>query len=301
MQRRLLNFVEKAAVEDVIPILMAAFNCQLNQLLSQCIHRVARSDLDTVSLEKELPPDISSEIKSLHHKSLPEAERSVPEVDLIHDKRIRRIHKALDSDDVELVKLLLKESDITLDDAYALHYATAYSDPKVVKEVLSLGLADPNRRNSRGHTVLHIAARRKEPSILVALLTKGAIASETTLDGQTSVAICRRLTRPKDYNENTKQGEESNKDRICIDVLEREMPRNSMSGNIAISSHVIADDLHFRLDYLENRGDNSLLLLVIYFLLIRLGDIHSIFAVPFPLLEILQVHSFLDYLGMSHL
>jgi hypothetical protein len=73
MQRRLLNFVEKALVEDVIPILVVAFHCQLNQLVSQCIQRVARSDLDNVSLEKELPCAVSSEIKSLSPKPQPEA------------------------------------------------------------------------------------------------------------------------------------------------------------------------------------------------------------------------------------
>ncbi|KAI9176722.1 hypothetical protein LWI28_006370 [Acer negundo] len=252
-QRRLLNFVEKAFVEDVIPILMAAFHCQLNQLLSDCIQRIARSDLESACLERELPPEVYSEIKSLRSKSLQESEGNLAEVIPMHEKRIRRIHKALDSDDIELLTLLLKESKVTLDDACALHYATAYCDPKVVKELLSLGLSDLNLRNTRGHTVLHVAARRKEPSILVALLTKGVCASETTSDGQTAVAICRRLTRPKDYNENTKQGQESNKDKICIDVLEREMRRNSMSVNMSISSHMIADDLHMKLDYLENR------------------------------------------------
>ncbi|KAK0590336.1 hypothetical protein LWI29_025531 [Acer saccharum] len=260
-QRRLLNFVEKAFVEDVIPILMAAFHCQLNQLLSDCIQRIARSDLENACLETELPHEVYSEIKSLRSKSLQESEGNVggmsegnlAEVIPLHEKRIRRIHKALDSDDIELLKLLLKESNVTLDDAFALHYATAYCDPKVVKELLSLDLSDLNLRNTRGHTVLHVAARRKEPSILVALLTKGVCASETTSDGQTAVAICRRLTRPKDYNENIKQGQESNKDKMCIDVLEREMRRNSMSGNMSISSHMIADDLHMRLDYLENR------------------------------------------------
>ncbi|KAL5791683.1 hypothetical protein ACOSP7_000277 [Xanthoceras sorbifolium] len=252
-QRRLLNFVEKASVEDVIPILMAAFHCQLNQLLSHCIQRIVRSDLESACLERELPHEVYSEIKSLRSKSLQESEGNVGEVDPIHEMRIRKIHKALDSDDIELLELLLNESNVTLDDACALHYATAYCDPKVVKELLSRGLADLKLRNARGHTVLHLAARRKEPSILVALLTKGACASETTSDGQTAVAICRRLTRPKDYNENTKQGQESNKDKICIDVLEREMIRNSMTGNMSVSSQVIADDLHMRLDYLENR------------------------------------------------
>uniref|UniRef100_A0A2N9GXM6 BTB domain-containing protein n=1 Tax=Fagus sylvatica TaxID=28930 RepID=A0A2N9GXM6_FAGSY len=240
VQRRLLNFVDKALVEDVIPILVAAFHCQLDQLLSHCIDRVAKSDLDKVSLEKELPYEVSKDI-TLH--------------------RLKSQQEELEP--------MLNESNITLDQAYALHYAVAYCDPKVVKEVLNLGLADLNCRNSRGHTILHVAARRKEPSILVALLNKGASASESTRDGQTAVAICRRLTRPKDYNENTKQGQESNKDRLCIDVLEREMRRSSiMSVNMAISTQVITDDLHMRLHYYEDRGDNSLLLSVIYLLFI---------------------------------
>ncbi|PQQ10264.1 BTB/POZ domain and ankyrin repeat-containing protein NPR2 [Prunus yedoensis var. nudiflora] len=253
VQRRLSNFVEKAFIEDVIPILVVAFHCQLRQLLSHCIQRVAGSDLDSVAIEKELPHEVANDIKSLRLKSQERDESSMMEMEPVEDKRIRRIHKALDSDDVELVELLLKESDITLDDAYALHYAVAYCDPKVVKEVLGLGLAGINLCNARGHTVLHVAARRKNPAVMVPLLNRGASASEITVDGQTAVAICRRLTRPKDFNENTKQGQESNKDRMCIDLLEREMRRNSMSGNSSIISEVMADDLNVRLDYLENR------------------------------------------------
>ncbi|VVA29191.1 PREDICTED: regulatory [Prunus dulcis] len=253
VQRRLSNFVEKAFIEDVIPILVVAFHCQLSQLLSDCIQRVARSDLDSVAIEKELPHEVSNDIKSLRLRSQEKDESSMMEIEPVEDKRIRRIHKALDSDDVELVELLLKESATTLDDAYALHYAVAYCDPKVVKEVLSLGLATINLCNARGHTVLHVAARRKHPAVMVPLLNRGASASETTVDGQTAVAICRRLTRPKDFYEKTEKGQESNKDRMCIDLLEREMQRNSMSGNLSIISEVIADDLNVRLDYLENR------------------------------------------------
>lgn len=254
MQRHLLNFVEKALVEDVIPVLMAAFNCQLDQLLSRCIQRVARSDFDNISLEKELPHEVVSEIKSLRLQSQPESTPDAMAVEPMDQKSIRRIHKALDSDDVELLKLLLNESSVTLDDACALHYACAYSDSKVIQEVLSLGLADILLRNSRGFTVLHVAARRKDPSILVALLNKGARASDTTPDGQTALAICQRLTRRKDYHEKTVQCKESNKDRLCVDVLEREMRRNSLTVNISVSSHLTTDDLHMRLDYLEDRG-----------------------------------------------
>ncbi|XP_011032773.1 PREDICTED: regulatory protein NPR3-like [Populus euphratica] len=248
-QRRLLSFIDKALDEDVIPIAMAAFHCQLDQLLSHCIERLVRSDLDSVCIDKELPHEISSKVKLLRKKSLEEAESSVEEEDPVREKRMSRIHKALESDDVELVRLLLSESNFTLDDAHALHYAVSYCDPKVVKEVLALGLADLNLRNSRGYTVLHVAARRKESSILVALLAKGARASETTMDGRNAVSIWRSLTRPKDYNANTKQGQESNKDRICIEILEREMRRTSISANMSM----ISPDLNMKPDDLEDR------------------------------------------------
>ncbi|KAJ9168593.1 hypothetical protein P3X46_020094 [Hevea brasiliensis] len=252
-QRRLVNFVDKAHVEDVIPILLVAFHCQLNQLVAQCVDRIARSDLDNISIEKELPYEVSESIKFLRKKPVSDDEENVDVVDPVHEKRIRRIHKALDSDDVELVKLLLTESDVTLDDANALHYAAAYCDPKVVSEVLGLGIADVNLKNSQGYTVLHIAAMRREPAVIVSLLAKGACALDSTLDGRSAVSICRRLTRPKDYDAKTEQGQETNKDRLCIDVLEREIRRNPMAGDASITSQTMSDNLHMKLLYLENR------------------------------------------------
>jgi len=251
-QRRLLNFVGKALVEDVIPILVVAFHCQSTQLVAQCVDRVARSDLDTICLEKELPFEVSEKIKLLRLKSQENDENEMLPPDPLHEKRVRRIHKALDSDDVELVKLLLSESNITLDTAYALHYAAAYCDPKVVSEVLGLGLADVNLLNARGYTVLHVAATRKEPQIIVSLLNEGAHASDMTLDGRSAVSICRRQTRPKDYHAKKEQGKETNKDRICIDVLEREMWGNP-TADVSMSSPTFTDDLHMKLLYLENR------------------------------------------------
>ncbi|CAN1282136.1 BTB/POZ domain and ankyrin repeat-containing protein NPR1 [Linum perenne] len=225
-----------------LPELVSLF--QSTQLVAQCVDRVARSDVDNVCIEKELPYEVAENVKSLRRK---------PVLDDEEKKRIKRIHRALDSDDVELVKLLLTESDVTLDDAYAIHYAAAYCDPKVVQEVLNLRLADVNRRDSRGYTVLHIAAMRREPSVLVSLLEKGACASDTTRDGQTAVSICRRLTRPKDYHSKSEQGKEANKDKICIEVLEREMRRNPMTQDITATPHTPDEDLHMKLLYLENR------------------------------------------------
>ncbi|PKI77759.1 hypothetical protein CRG98_001883 [Punica granatum] len=254
LQRQLLNFVWKAqAAEDFITILLVAFHCQLSQLITVCIDRVARSDLDSISLEKELPHELAEEIRLLRLKFQADEEDNKEAPDPLLEKRIRRILKALDSDDVELVKLLLSESEITLDEANALHYAAAYCDPKVVTELLALGLSNVNSQNLRGFTVLHVAAMRKEPKIVVSLLTKGARVSELTPDGQSAVNICRRLTRPKEYNAKTEKGQEANKDRICIDVLEREMWRNPLMGEPSILSPVVADDLHMKLLYLENR------------------------------------------------
>ena len=71
MQRRLLKFVEKVQVEDVIPILIAANVCDTgnDQLLTRCIHRVGRSDLDNVALEKELPQEVVNKVKELRLSS----------------------------------------------------------------------------------------------------------------------------------------------------------------------------------------------------------------------------------------
>ncbi|KAB5532307.1 hypothetical protein DKX38_018977 [Salix brachista] len=252
-QRRLLNFVRKAVVEDVIPILVVAFHCQSSQLIAQCVDRIAVSDLDNISIEKELPHEVAEKIKPIRRKSIPDDENNTEAGDPLREKRIKRIHMALDSDDVELVKLLLTESDISLDDANALHYCASYCDLKVMSEVFCLGLSDVNLRNSRGYTVLHIAAMRKEPSLIVSLLAKGASALDLTSDGQSAANICRRLTRPKDYHAKTEQGQEANKDRLCIDILEREMRRNPLGGSASITSHTMVDDLHMRLLYLENR------------------------------------------------
>jgi regulatory protein NPR1 len=223
-------------------------------VLDKCVQRIARSDLDDISLDKELPPEVADEIKKIRQKSPPDDGDTIIS-DPVHEKRVRRIHRALDSDDVELVKLLLNESEITLDDANALHYAAAYCDSKVVSELIVLGLANLNLKNGRGFTSLHLAAMRREPTIIMCLLSNGAAASQLTNDGRIASNISRRLTRLKDYNTKMEQGLESNKDRMCIDILEREMMRNHMIVEDSVTSPLLADDLQMKLAYLENRGE----------------------------------------------
>uniref|UniRef100_A0A0D6QSN6 BTB domain-containing protein n=1 Tax=Araucaria cunninghamii TaxID=56994 RepID=A0A0D6QSN6_ARACU len=251
-QRRLLNFVEKALVEDVIPIVTAANACEVgnDQLLNCCIHRMARSNLDMVALEKELPQEVVTRVLSVRHN--PILGTSVtPTV----DKTIRRIQRALDSDDIELVRLLLEEGEgrINLDNAYALHYAVQYCDAKITAELLELQNANVNHRNLRGYTVLHIAAMRREPRTIASLLTKGADPYAVTSDDRTALQISRRLTRAIDYYQPTVQGKESHKDRLCIEILERAEMENPLAAFVPHIHSLGGEDLKMRLLYLENR------------------------------------------------
>ncbi|XP_072980119.1 BTB/POZ domain and ankyrin repeat-containing protein NPR1 [Typha angustifolia] len=250
-QRHLLDILEKVAIDDVPVILSAANLCNKScfRLLAKCIEIVVKSDLDIVTLEKALPQDIVKQIMDsrLSLGLVTSESSSFP------DKHTRRIHRALDSDDVELVRMLLKEGHATLDDACALHYSVAHCDSKITTELLDLGLADINHRNSRGYTVLHIAAIRKEPNIIVSLLTKGASPSDLTPDGRKALQISKRLTKYADYFKATEEGKASPKDRLCIEILEQAERRDPQIGEASVSLAIAGDDLRGRLLYLENR------------------------------------------------
>ncbi|XP_072981878.1 BTB/POZ domain and ankyrin repeat-containing protein NPR1 [Typha latifolia] len=250
-QRHLLDILEKVAIDDVPVILSAANLCNksCSRLLAKCIEIVVKSDLDIVTLEKALPQDIVKQIMDsrLNLGLVTSESSSFP------DKHTQRIHRALDSDDVELVRMLLKEGHTTLDDACALHYSVAHCDSKITTELLDLGLADINHRNSRGYTVLHIAAIRKEPNIIVSLLTKGASPSDLTPDGRKALQISKRLTKYADYFKATEEGKASPKDRLCIEILEQAERRDPQIGEASVSLAIAGDDLRGRLLYLENR------------------------------------------------
>ncbi|GLJ48043.1 hypothetical protein SUGI_1014440 [Cryptomeria japonica] len=250
-QRHLLEIVENAYPEDVIPILAVANKCQNGNdpLLTKCLELVARSDIDHTAFEKELPPQVVVQLGEQRSQLGLEIRDTIS----LHYKNVRRIQRALDSDDVELVRMLLTEGPVTLDDAYALHYAAAYCDSKITRELLELGNSDVNLINARGYSVLHIAAMRKEPAILVSLLTKGADPSEVTKDGRNALQILRRLTRAIDYNSSTATGKKTPNDRLCIEILEQAERREPLLGDASHSLALAGDDLRMRLLYLENR------------------------------------------------
>lgn len=257
MQRRLIDILDKLAPDDILVVLSVANLCgkACERLLARCIEIIVNSDVDVVTLEKALPQEIVKHIvdSRLEHGF------NGPESSSFPDKHVKRIHRALDSDDVELVRMLLKEGHTTLDDAYALHYAVAFTDAKTTTELLDLELADVNHRNHRGYTVLHIAAMRKEPKIIVSLLTKGARPTDVTPDHRNALQIAKRLTRAVDYHKSTEQGKPSPKDQLCIEVLEQAERPDPWMGEASVSLAMAGDDLRMRLLYLENRGESPTL------------------------------------------
>ncbi|KAJ4877163.1 Regulatory protein NPR1 [Raphanus sativus] len=90
------------------------------KLTDRCVEVIVNSNVDLVTLDKSLPQHIVKEIVNLRN----DLGIEVPEV----GKHVLNIYKALDSDDVELVEMLLSEGHTNLDDAYALHFAVKYCD-----------------------------------------------------------------------------------------------------------------------------------------------------------------------------
>jgi regulatory protein NPR1 len=204
-----------------------------------------------ITLEKALPADVVNQIVDarLSLGLVSPEDKGFPNI------HVRRVHRAIDSDDVELVRMLLKEGKTNLDDAYALHYAVEHCDSKITTELLDLALADVNHRNPRGYTVLHIAAMRMEPKIIVSLLTKGARPSDLTFDHRKAVQISKRLTKHGDWP--TEDGKPSSKDRLCIEILEQAERRDPQLGEASVSLALAGDCLRGKLLYLENRGKSS--------------------------------------------
>ncbi|CAO2161417.1 unnamed protein product [Urochloa humidicola] len=250
-QRRLLDVLDKVEVDNLPLILSVANLCSKScmKLLERCLEIVVRSNLDMITLEKALPPDVVKQIVDarLNLGLVSPEDKGFPNI------HVRRVHRALDSDDVELVRMLLKEGKTNLDDAYALHYAVEHCDSKITTELLDLALADVNHRNPRGYTVLHIAAMRMEPKIIVSLLTKGARPSDLTFDDRKALQISKRLTKHGDYFGPTEDGKPSPKDRLCIEILEQAERRDPQVGEASVSLATEGECLRGRLLYLENR------------------------------------------------
>lgn len=207
-QKQLASMVEKASIEDVMKVLIASRKQDMHQLWTTCSHLVAKSGLPPEVLAKHLPIDVVAKIEELrlkssiarrsslipHHHHHPH-DLGLPSPVEQEDHKIRRMRRALDSSDVELVKLMVMGEGLNLDEALALHYAVENCSREVVKALLELGAADVNYpAGPTGKTPLHIAAEMVSPDMVAVLLDHHADPNVRTVDGITPLDILRTLT-----------------------------------------------------------------------------------------------------------
>ncbi|CAD6258381.1 unnamed protein product [Miscanthus lutarioriparius] len=213
VQKQLEAMVKEASVDDVMKVLMASRKFEMQELWATCSHLVARSGLSADLLAKHLPIDVVAKIEEIRAKSPVSAAGGTgggPRSPFLthhylpinaaasaadRDHRIRRIRRALDAADIELVKLMVMGEGLDLDDALAVHYAVQHCGRDVVKALLELGAADVNyRAGPAGKTALHLAAEMVSPDMVSVLLDHHADPNARTLDGVTPLDVLRSLT-----------------------------------------------------------------------------------------------------------
>ncbi|RZC53557.1 hypothetical protein C5167_012404 [Papaver somniferum] len=222
-QRHLASIVEKASIEDVMKVLLVSRKQEMQQLWSTCSHLVAKSGLPPEILAKHLPFDVVAKIEEVrlksslfttqqnqfsfvpqhhqhHHQLQNHDHNDYHHLHLsisadLEDQKIRRMRRALDSSDVELVKLMVMGEGLNLDESLALHYAVENCSREVVKALLELGAANVNyQAGPTGKTSLHIAAEMVCPDMVAVLLDHHADPNVRTTDGITPLDVLRTLT-----------------------------------------------------------------------------------------------------------
>lgn len=223
MQKQLASIVEKASIDDVMKVLIASRKQDLQQLWTTCSRLVANSGLPSEILSKHLPLDMVSRIDDLRLTSpLHLHHRHVATLDDHHHK-IHRMRRALDSSDVELVKLMVMGEGLNLDDALALHYAVENCSREVVKALLELGATDVNHpAGPGGRTPLHVAAEMVCPDMVAVLLDHHADPNVRTVDGVTPLDVLRSLTSDFLFKGAVPglNHVEPNKLRLCLELVQ---------------------------------------------------------------------------------
>ncbi|KAH9311996.1 hypothetical protein KI387_027031, partial [Taxus chinensis] len=233
-QKQLASMVEKASIEDVSRVLLTARKQDLHYLWNTCSHLVAISGLPSEMIAKHLPADVIAKIEEIRVKYsshgrpslhvLPNNEvgnSSSMEMEM-EDQRVRRMQRALDSSDVELVRLMVMGEGLNLDKALALHYAVANCSREVVKTLLELGAADVNHPGPGGRMALHIAAEMVNPDMVAVLLDHHANPNVLTHSGATPFDVLQTsasefLSRGGRMNI---PHLEHNKLRLCLELLQ---------------------------------------------------------------------------------
>ncbi|XP_024359583.1 regulatory protein NPR4 [Physcomitrium patens] len=247
-QQHLIDKLGKFQVEDMLHVYRSASAIECSQLQSVCLTTLASSKLDNLTVEKEFSGAALEEVRRMRM----ELGNGISHLAPLQEMQCKRIHRALDSDDVELVRLLLDEKKLDFDGAHGLHYAAAYCHPRTLAHLLELNLADPKLRNERGMTVLHVAAWRREPQAIGNLLDKSAQLKDLTPDNLSALDILRRLSRKSNVDR-----EDTEKERLCITILEQAEKKHTLtvpqSAAAMLTMPSTEKELTSMLLYLENR------------------------------------------------
>ncbi|KAG0586558.1 hypothetical protein KC19_2G100000 [Ceratodon purpureus] len=220
-QKHLGAMAENASIEDVMRMLVTARRQEDLYLWNLCSKLVAKSGLSSETLRKHnLPPEIVWELESIRQKTGYGFETSMAG-NGVSEQKTKRMQKALDSSDVELVKLMVMGEGLNLDKAFALHYAVSSCSKKVVKTLLDLGAANVNLRDPEGRTPLHIAAQLGEPEKIAMLLDRDADPHIQSATGATAMDIVQsgatEILSAGGYNSKG----DHNRLRNCLELLER--------------------------------------------------------------------------------
>ncbi|XP_022983763.1 regulatory protein NPR5-like isoform X2 [Cucurbita maxima] len=254
LTQQLGSMVGKASIEDVMKVLLASRKQEMHQLWSTCSNLVAQSGLPPEVLAKHLPIDVVAKIEELRLKSSMARRSLIPHHhhhhhhhDLsvaadVEDQKIRRMRRALDSSDVELVKLMVMGEGLNLDEALALPYAVENCSREVVKALLELGAADVNYPASpTGKTSLHIAAEMVSPDMVAVLLDHHADPNVQTVDGVTPLDILRTLTSDFLFKGAVPglNHIEPNKLRLCLELVQSAaLVLSREEGNVNVNANV---------------------------------------------------------------
>ncbi|KAF8114747.1 hypothetical protein N665_0034s0086 [Sinapis alba] len=280
-QKHLTSMVEKASIEDVMKVLIASRKQDMHQLWTTCSYLVAKSGLPTEILSKHLPIELVAKVEELRLKSSIPLRSQMPHqhdhltsaLNLEDHQKIKRMRGALDSADVELVKLMVMGEGLNLDESLALFYAVENCSREVVKALLELGAADVNYpAGPTRKTALHIAAEMVSPDMVSVLLDHHADPTVQTVDGITPLDILRTLTSDflfKGTIHGLTHIHEPNKLRLCLELVQsaalvisrEERNDNNNVNNTLIYSrmkdeHTSGSSLDSRLVYLNLEATN---------------------------------------------
>jgi regulatory protein NPR1 len=275
--------VEKASIEDVMKVLLASRKQDMHQLWTTCSHLVAKSGLPPEVLAKHLPIDIIAKIEELriksslsrrslipHHHHHPHHHDHLTAAADLEDQKIRRMRRALDSSDVELVKLMVMGEGLNLDEALALPYAVENCSREVVKALLELGAADVNfPAGPTGKTPLHLAAEMVSPDMVAVLLDHHADPNVRTVDGVTPLDILRTLTSDFLFKGAVPglTHIEPNKLRLCLElvqsaalVMSREEGNNNANNTSSSATNMYPHNMNEDHHHSHNSNNNMVYL-----------------------------------------